>query len=297
MSRIRVLSVVLAVGVVVAGLGAPAQAAPELEPATSDVTLHVMPDEAYEPVVDFIRSAKKTLDFNIYQFNDGLIARELKAAKRRGVDVRVIFTWQTFQASSNLWDSTSRMYNKNMPTFLALQKAGIGVRLSPFSYTYSHEKTMNADGYTDSGCALIMDFNAQPSYFIPTVYDGVIQIGSRGFAVLTSNEEDVPEIQEVFEADWEKRPPAVYSSPRLVWSPSGAGYEPQGEGKNRIFALIDGAESTLDVYALLVDFLPFQNRLIGAAKRGVKVRAVVIGVIVTAELLLFQVYALISSFG
>jgi len=82
-----------------------------------------------------------------------------------------------------------------------------------------------------------------------------------------------------------------------VWSPSGAGYEPQGEGKNRIFALIDGAESTLDVYALLVDFLPFQNRLIGAAKRGVKVRAVVIGVIVTAGVLLLQVYALISSFG
>lgn len=274
MFRPRVLAVAVIMGLAVSTVAPTAQAAPELEPATSQVTLHVMPDEAYTPVVDFIRSAKETLDFNIYQFNDGLIARELKAAKRRGVDVRVIFTWQTFQASSNLWDSTSRLYNKNMPTFLALQKAGIGVRLSPFAYTYSHEKTMIADGHTGNGRALIMDFNAQPSYFIPTVYNKVVQVGSRGFAIQTTNQADVREIQEVFDADWEKRMPKAYTSPRLVWSPSGAGYSPRGEGKERIFALIDGAEKTLNVYALLVDFLPFQRKLIAAAERGVKVRLI-----------------------
>ena len=270
-SRLLVIAVILGI---TSATATTAQAAPELEPATSQVTLHVMPDEAYDPVVAFIRSARETLDYNIYQFNDGLIARELKAAKRRGVDVRVIFTWQTFQASSNLWDSSSRLYNKNMPTFLALQKAGIKVRLSPFQYTYSHEKTMIADGHTNDGRALIMDFNAQPSYFIPTVYGTTKQIGARGFAVLTSNPTDVREIQEVFDADWEKRQPAPYTSPRLVWSPSGVGYEPQGNAKERIFALMDGAEKTLDVYALLVDFLPFQNRLIAAAERGVKVRLI-----------------------
>ena len=270
----RVLSIAVAVGLAWSATAQPAQAAPTLEPATSQVTLHVIPEDGYAPVISFIRSAKRTLDFNIYQFNDGRIARELKAAKRRGVDVRVIFTWQTFQASSNLWDSQSKMYNKNMPTFLALQKAGIGVRLSPFAYTYSHEKTMIADGHTGHGRALIMDFNAQPSYLEPTVYDGVVQIGSRGFAITTSNQQDVREIQEVFDADWEKRAPRAFTSPRLVWSPSGVGYEPRGEGKERIFALIDGAKDTLDVWALLVDYLPFQDRLMAAAKRGVKVRLV-----------------------
>ena len=274
MFRSRVLAVALVSGLTVALATPYAHAASGLEPATSQVTLHVMPDEGYQPVIDFIRSAKETLDFNIYQFNDGLIARELKAAKRRGVDVRVIFTWQTFQASSNLWDSSSRLYNKNMPTFLALQKAGIGVRLSPFAYTYSHEKTMIADGHTGKGRALIMDFNAQPSYFIPTVYNEVVQIGSRGFAIHTTNQADVREIQAVFDADWDKQMPEAYSSPRLVWSPSGVGYDPQGEGKERIFDLIDGAEKTLNVYALLIDYLPFQRKLIDAAERGVKVRVI-----------------------
>lgn len=273
MVRARVLAAVAVVGLAL-GAGSTAQAVPELQAATSDVTLHVEPDDAYAPLIDFIRSADETLDYNIYQFNDGVIARELKAAKRRGVDVRVIFTWQTFTASSNLWNSSSSLFNKNMPTFLALQKSGIKVQLSPFQYTYSHEKTMIADGHTDKGRALIMDFNAQPSYFLPTEYGGVVQVGARGFAVTTSNPADVSEIQEVFDADWERRAPKPYTSPRLVWSPSGVGYDPQGQGKERIFALIDGAEKTLNVYALLVDYLPFQDRLIAAAKRGVDVRLI-----------------------
>ena len=38
--------------------------------------------------------------------------------------------------------------------------------------------------------------------------------------------------------------------------------------------MIDGAEKSLNVYALLVDYLPFQSRLIAAAKRGVDVRLI-----------------------
>lgn len=248
----------------------PAHADMELKPATADVVLHVQPADGYRPIIEFIRSAKQTLDYNIYQFNDGLIARELKAAKRRGVDVRVMFTWQVFAAGSNLWNSQSENYNTNMPTFNALKRAGIKVRLSPFFYTYSHEKTMIADGATGNGRALIMDFNAQPSYIVPT--EGLL--GTRGFAITTTNQQDVREIQRVFDADWDRRIPAALSSPRLVWSPSGVGYRPTTHGKKRIFALIDGAKERLDVYALLLDYLPFQQRITAAAKRGVSVRII-----------------------
>lgn len=262
--------VVLAVLLLTVALGAGAQASPELQPATSQVTLHVEPNDAYGPIIDFIRSAKHTLDFNIYQFNDEIIARELKNAKRRGVDVRVMFTWQVFPAGSNLWNSTSSTYNTNMPTFTALQKAGIKVRLSPYFYTYSHEKTMIADGRTGRGRALIMDFNAQPGYFVP----GEGLIGCRGFAVTTSNQDDVKEIQGVFDADWQRRPPTALQSPRLIWSPNGDGYTPRSKGKERIFALIDGATRTLDLYVLLLDYLPFQERIIAAERRGVQVRII-----------------------
>ena len=261
---------VLLAATIALGCGSVAHASPSLEPATSQVTLHVEPADGYKPVIDFIRSAKSTLDFNIYQFNDEVIVDALRDAKRRGVEVRVIFTWQVFPAGSNLWDSASSEFNTNMPTFTALQKSGIRVRLSPFFYTYSHEKTMIADGRTGRGRALIMDFNAQPSYLTPTPG----QFGTRGFAVTTWNQDDVREIQGVFDADWERRMPSAFESPRLVWSPSGSGYNPPANGKERIFALIDGATNTLDLYVLLLDYLPFQDRLIAAERRGVDVRIV-----------------------
>lgn len=260
----------LTAAIIALGCGSVAHASPSLEPAKSQVTLHVEPADGYGPIIDFIRAAKSTLDFTIYQFNDEVIARELRAAHRRGVDVRVIFTWQVFPAGSNLWNANSENYNTNMPTFTALQKAGIRVRLSPFFYTYSHEKTMIADGRTGRGRALIMDFNAQPSYLTPT--PGLF--GTRGFAVTTTNQDDVREIQDVFNADWERRLPTAFQSPRLVWSPNGIGYTPTSEGKERIFALIDGARSTLDLYVLLLDYLPLQDRLIAAERRGVDVRIV-----------------------
>lgn len=266
----RLTTFLVALCALIWALAPTAQASPSLEPATSQVELHVQPSDGYRPIIEFIRSARQTLDFTIYQFNDGRIARELKAAKRRGVDVRVMFTWQVFPAGSNLWDPFSPNYNTNMPTFNALQKAGIDVRLSPFFYTYSHEKTMIADGRSSNGRALIMDFNAQPSYLTPT--PGLL--GTRGFAVTTSNIGDVREIQEVFDADWERRPPRAFTSPRLVWSPNGVGYLPRSPGKDRIFSLIDGATRSLDLYVLLLDYLPFQDRLIAAEKRGVDVRII-----------------------
>lgn len=251
-------------------VGPSAQADPTLEPATSQVTLHVQPADSYRPIIEFIRSARQTLDYTIYQFNDARIARELKAAHRRGVDVRVIFTWQVFPAGSNLWDPANPNYNTNMPTFNALEKAGIDVRLSPFTYTYSHQKSMVADGRTGRGRALIMDFNTQPSYLTPT--QGLL--GTRGFAITTANQQDVREIQAFYDADWERRQPPAPTSPRLVWSPNGVGYQPATHGKERIFALIDGATSTLDLYVLLLDYLPFQDRVIAAARRGVDVRII-----------------------
>ena len=242
------------------------------QPATDQITLHVQPGAGYRPITQFIRSAKETLDYNIYQFNDRTIENELIAAQKRGVKVRVMFTWQVFAAGSNQWNPSSPNYNTNMPTYYRLKNAGVGVRLSPFIYTYSHEKTMVADGDTGAGRALIMDFNAQPSYIVPT--PGLL--GTRGFAITTSNQFDVREIQQVFNADWARvtPPPSAYASPRLVWSPSGAGYQPPSDGKERIFAVIDGAKKSVDVYALLLDYLPFQKKLIAAAKRGVEVRII-----------------------
>jgi phosphatidylserine/phosphatidylglycerophosphate/cardiolipin synthase-like enzyme len=254
------------------GLAPAGSAAPNTPPqaASSQIRIHVEPADGYAPIIETIRAARQSIDFWIYEFNDGRIARELRAAEARGVDVRVIFSWQLFPASSNLWNSQSPNYNSNMPTFNALKRAGVEVKLSPFWFTYSHAKSMVVDGRTGAGQALIMDFNAQPSYIVPTT--GLF--GTRGFAITTVDQGDVSEIQRVFDADWDRRQAPAYASPHLVWSPSGDGYRPKSPGKDRIFALLDSATTSLDLYVLLLDSLPFQDRLIAAARRGVDVRII-----------------------
>lgn len=145
----------------------PVADAKPLKGATTRVTLHVEPDESYAPVLAFIQSAQKTLDFNIYQLNDTTIQTALAEAAARGVRVRVMATWQTFPANSGIDDPTSSTFNKNVPVLASLRAQGVETALSPFMYTYSHEKTMIADGHSGKGRALIMDFNSQPSYFGP----------------------------------------------------------------------------------------------------------------------------------
>jgi phosphatidylserine/phosphatidylglycerophosphate/cardiolipin synthase-like enzyme len=241
-----------------------------LKGATSGVTLHIEPDESYAPVLAFIQSAKKTLDFNIYQLNDTTIQTALADAAARGVRVRVMATWQTFPANSGIDDPTSSTFNKNVPVLASLKAQGVETALSPFMYTYSHEKTMIADGHTSKGRALIMDFNSQPSYFGPSGWPG--EEGTRGFAIVNEIAENVKQIQQVFDADWKRVKPKSYNNPYLVWSPNGAGYKPLSSGQDRILELIDSAKNTLDLYALLIDYQTFQEHLEAACKRGVKVR-------------------------
>ena len=56
--------------VALGGLSPSAQAETSLQPAVTDITLHVQPADGYRPIIDFIRSAKVSLDYNIYQFNN-----------------------------------------------------------------------------------------------------------------------------------------------------------------------------------------------------------------------------------
>ena len=241
-----------------------------LKGATSGVTLHIEPDESYAPVLAFIQSAKKTLDFNIYQLNDTTIQTALAQAVARGVRVRVMATWQTFPANSGIDDPTSSTFNKNVPVLASLKAQGVETALSPFMYTYSHEKTMIADGHTAKGRALIMDFNSQPSYFGPSGWPG--EEGTRGFAIVNEIAENVKQIQKVFDADWKRVKPQSYNNPYLIWSPNGTGYKPMSSGQERILELLDSAKNTLDLYALLIDYQTFQQHLEAACKRGVKVR-------------------------
>lgn len=275
MPRLTTIALTAAAAVIAiapAGAMAAKSKTPPLQGATSGVSMFIEPDTGHAPVVNFINSAKKTLDFGIYQLNDPVILAALVQAKQRGVKVRVMATWQTFAACSST-DPTSNLYNENTPILAQLAAQGIKTGWSPYTFTYYHEKAMIADGRTKTGRALIMDFNSQPAYYGTPDPKYPTEGGTRGFGVITTNAQDVAEIQATYDADF---PPAQQvkslSSPRLVWSPNAPGYVPRPGGLGKIMQQIDDAKKTLDVYALLLDYAPIQYKLIKAAQRGVRVR-------------------------
>ncbi|MBU6337016.1 MAG: hypothetical protein KGR19_04270 [Acidobacteria bacterium] len=251
----------------------------------SNVSMFVEPDAGVQPVVDFINSARKTLDYGIYQIEtapswaQSPIVNALKQARARGVKVRVMATWQTFPANSGTSvgvvagpNKTKCDYNENMPALNELKAAGVRTALSPFPYTYYHEKAAIADGNYSFGRALIMDFNSKASYFGPT-YPG--EAGARGFGVISTNRADVKEIQQTYDADFPPvTTPPSFKRPSLIWSPNGPGFSPKSQGFNRVMQLIDTADKTLDVYVLLLDLDTMREKLMAAAKRGVAVRVI-----------------------
>lgn len=277
-TRFRLPAAALAVVAIGAVAAAPASAKSSSKlVGASDVSLFVEPDSTVKPVVDFIDSARKTLDYGIYQIDEPNIVAALKRARARGVKVRVMATWQTFPANSgtSLGDpgKTEKCgFNANVPVLEDLEKSGVKTALSPFLYTYYHEKMAVADGNYSRGRALIMDFNSQASYF-GSAFPG--EAGARGFGVITSNRADVKEIQQTYDADFPPvTTPPAFKRPSLIWSPNGPGFKPKSQGFNRVMKLMDTADKTLDVYVLLLDYAPVRARLIAAAKRGVAVRVI-----------------------
>ena len=131
----------------------PPLAGAALTGAVKDVSLFVEPDAGYGPVLDFIGNATSTLDYWIYQLADPTLQAALAAAATRGVKVRVILSWQTFPAKSDLWDpNPSRCtisatglcpvqcgglcgnanYNPNAATADELRATGVAAQMSPF---------------------------------------------------------------------------------------------------------------------------------------------------------------------
>jgi phosphatidylserine/phosphatidylglycerophosphate/cardiolipin synthase-like enzyme len=178
----------------------------------------------------------------VYLLTESSIVNELKSARGRGVDVRVLLEQQPYGAGRY----AQLGYSK-------LQAAGVPVRWANESaFTYTHEKSMEIDGAT----AGIFTFNFSSSGFLH----------NREFGLIEQSSTDAKAIAAVFDADWNRRSPHV-SAPDLVVSPYNS---------RRVFTtLIDAAHHTLDLYAEEVNDASIENHLAQAVKRGVRVRLIV----------------------
>ncbi|MFI9323638.1 phosphatidylserine/phosphatidylglycerophosphate/cardiolipin synthase family protein [Kitasatospora aureofaciens] len=206
--------------------------------ATGTYTAVVFPDQSHTVVYNLINSATKSIDVTMYELRDTTAVNDLIARRRAGVKVRVILDAQHTSVNGSAYS--------------ALKAAGVGVTYSSSAFVYTHQKTVTVDGAT----SLILTGNLDATYYS----------SSRDYGVLDTDANDVNAIEQVFAADYAKTSITPSDGDNLVWSPT--------DSQDRLLALINGAQASLDVEELEFGDQALVDAVTAAANRGVTVRVV-----------------------
>jgi len=201
-------------------------------------SLIVLPDDSAKPILAGIEGASQTLRVKMFVFSDPTLRRAIIAAKRRGVNVRVMLN-----------PARRTGERDNDATRNALERAGITVRDANPMFALTHEKSMVVDEST----AFVKSLNWARTNLTET----------RDYAVRTTHAHEVSEIIDCFEADWHRQLFTPRDRSHLVWCP--------GPGRDRICQLIDEARHHLFVQNERFQDAVIIERLVRAAQRGVKV--------------------------
>ncbi len=110
---------------------------------TSSRRLIVLPDDSSKPIVEAIEGAKKSLRVKMFLFSDPTMLKAVLAAKKRGVDVRVMLN--PARRSGESENKESRKH---------LEAGGVEVLDSNPAYDVTHEKSMVLDDTTALVCSL-----------------------------------------------------------------------------------------------------------------------------------------------
>jgi len=172
----------------------------------------------------------------MYEFSDITAEHDLGAAAKRGVQVRVIL------------DRKEKRVNSAAYSYF--RSHDIKVTWSSPDYTYTHQKTVTADG----SAAIIMSANLTNKYYAT----------SRDFLVTDTSQSDVAAITAVFDADFARHSVQPGHGSDLVWSPT--------DSQDQLIGLINGARKSLRIYSEEMGDATVEKALIAAAKRGVDVQ-------------------------
>jgi len=117
--------------------------------------LVVLPDDSAKPIVDAINGAKRALQIRMFLFTDPTMLQTVLAAKKRGVDVRVMLNPARRDGTSD-----------NDATRKALLAAGIEVRDSNHDFALPHHANVGnvfreQHGYRLANCVRLATGAAQ----------------------------------------------------------------------------------------------------------------------------------------
>jgi len=203
--------------------------------------LIVVPDDGIEPFQEAMRSATETLIIKMFQFTEPRLLKEVVDAHRRGVRVRVMLNPSRFTGEHD-----------NDEAFAFFKKEGVPVQETNPQYPITHEKSM----VIDRKKAFIMSLNWAPKYFGET----------RDYALVTTAPQEVNEVADCFEADWQHTTFTPASNSPLIWS--------VGRSREEVIHFIRSAKKSLYVqHEKYVDTPVIEALVEARAKRDVKVHA------------------------
>jgi cardiolipin synthase len=198
-------------------------------------SLVVLPDDSAKRIVDAIGTASKSLRVKMFVFSDPSLLKAVVAARRRGVEVRVMLNSARRSGMADNDDTRKK-----------LTRAGIEVADGNPAFDLTHEKSMVVDDAT----AFVKSLNWATRNLT----------GTRDYAVVTSYRREVREITDCFEADWHRQRFGAGDA-HLIWCPG---------GRDRISRFIDAARRTLFVQNERYQDPIIIERMVRAARRGVK---------------------------
>jgi len=198
----------------------------------------VLPDDSAKPILDAIASAQKSLRVKMFVFSEPSLLDAVIAARKRGVDVRVMLNPARRSGESENEESRRR-----------LQAAGVKVEDSNPEFDLTHEKSM----VVDDRLAFVKSLNWESRNLTET----------RDYAVITDNTDEVQEIVSCFDADWARKAFDPGEKALLIWC--------NKNGRERIAHFIDQAKHTIFVQNERYQDPVIIERLIRAHERGVKV--------------------------
>ena len=200
-------------------------------------SLIVLPDDTAKPIVEALAAAKRSLNIRMFLFTDPTLIESVIGAHHRGVKVRVMLN-----------PARRSGEEENKESRRKLEKAGIEVRDSSPDFDLTHQKSM----VIDETIGFVESLNWETRDLTET----------RDYAVATTNAREVGEMIVGFDADWERTRFTPDPKSRLIWCPN--------NGRERIAEFIDSAKHTLYLQNERYQDTVIIERLVRAAKRGVK---------------------------
>jgi phosphatidylserine/phosphatidylglycerophosphate/cardiolipin synthase-like enzyme len=200
--------------------------------------LIVLPDDTAQPLIDALDGAKTSINIRMFLFTDPDMVRAVKAARARGVKVRVMLNPQRRDGSAD-----------NEETRNALADSSVEVRDSSPAFAMTHQKSMVIDGEV----GYVESLNWETRDLTQT----------RDYAVATTDALEVAEMVRCFDADWSQAEFKPDPKSRLIWCPN--------NGRSRIAAFIDSAQRSLWLQNERYQDTVIIERLVRALARGVKV--------------------------